>query len=1685
MRPSRHSGRLESPVDGRRSGRSGSGAGGSSKASTPSGTARPSAAAATPPAEPPVVAPCGLELPARLVWARWQPGGEYAKAIVVKNVCGRVLTVSHVSAGSGGGGGASSGAFCLDFPRPARLSPGMSVALRVVFRPPARRAYADAVTVTCDGAPAAAVRLEAPLAAPALAAPAALDFGVAPVRERVARPLPIANTGAAPLAFAWRVAPPFSISPAVGALAPGESLVCEAAFEPPEAAAFEGAAACEIDGGDGSGGSGSGNAVSGGSGAVVRLTGAAKFPYLALEAPALDFGRVPVGRAATLQLRLGNLSPVEARFAVAAEDAATAAGLPAAVLGGGGGSSSGGGGGDEDGADGEPPVFRVTPAEGTLGPGEYGLLTVTFTPRTAGAAAFQRFVAATPGGNRAALAVSGAGEGPRVVLSARVVDFGDVPVAAPPPPSRSPQRDAGGQHHQQQQGAAAPAPAPPFRVVYLENASDVPARFEFVDDGGGVFLLSPARGSVAPRSVAPVRVAFAPAAPANYWRRLVCVVQDAPAPLSLDVLGTAFDARAAGGGGGGGGGGARPPPLEYAHVRTYLARAAAGGPLVPPADGEADAAGAALQPLSQRQAEDPSAGGEPVGPDGWELLFSGQDPAGALEVSDASLDFGGAPRLSAAEPRALAVTNLTGAKVAVLACVPAWHDPADAPAGGGSGGSSNSGGGGRPAFEVFPESLDLRPGQTATLRVAFRPPRDGRHYAARLLVVAGVKAQRNFRLVAPRRVVPPWSRAVLLTGHTFGGGRVPELSPKVELSPWRVAFPPLRAGSAAHAVVAVVNRGDTPVAFALAPAGRGLPAGLAVTPPRGVVAPRSHALITLRYAPACDAGGAANTLPRLAATLAVVFNDSAADAGRLVVTGGVHEPVVTTSLAPGNRLCLRPTCVGSVSTRTVQVVNAGRVAAAWRWTLSRRLAGAVAVAPAAGALEAGAACDVTFSFAPGEARAYEARAALTVLPAGVGVGDADAEARCPSPGVGDGEEEAVGSGGCKVVVSIAGEGTPGALSIEPAGGARFGAVRVGYCERRTLALVNESEGLLRYRVVVLAEPADGEEQEEEEEEGDDSAKAEEGPGKEGEQQRQRQRHQPQEGDGGGDDGSSGVSPLSAAQARQLAAAMAEASGAADAEAVPVVFEGPSDGGSGGIASGGSGRGAATALLPPADCASECWAEPAEGIIGGRSRALVTVALLPRRRRRCRYRLLVVDAAAPLPPGAVGDAEGGADAAGSSAFAVAAAATTTAAVAVLPLAVARVTADAAFPCVLVTDAACDGAAKPALWRQLGLPALNAALAAPVSAAELRAAALAAAGALTTDGAAALLPPVAIDLGALPLGGAPREVALRLSNPGALEAAWELHSYDDPELRPESWVEPTTPLTPAEAHRAEAVRLGILAAHPRSGRLAARGGSVAVVLRAAPAAEGEWRLPLFLRVRDGRQLHVVLRVRARHAVGPREDGKVSGWTACVQVSCEMTLLSSPSSPPPQNRSSSCRRPRSCRSCRRPPPRCCPRRSATVTRRCRPSRCATAGRRRCGTTSTRRRRCGASPRRATALTCSRMPAARRCAVSLCLLPPPLNPFPDWPGLRRQKKEGLADPQATPQPLPILHNSCRPDPARRRRALPVPLPAARGADLRCRAAAAPRRRRRRRRQQPRTRHRGEGLPPARRGGARGARDG
>eukprot|EP00882_Tetradesmus_deserticola_P017871 GHRQ01019169.1.p1 GENE.GHRQ01019169.1~~GHRQ01019169.1.p1 ORF type:complete len:279 (+),score=83.79 GHRQ01019169.1:1190-2026(+) len=141
---------------------------------------------------------------------------------------------------------------------------------------------------------------------------------------------------------------------------------------------------------------------------------------------------------------------------------------------------------------------------------------------------------------------------------------------------------------------------------------------------------------------------------------------------------------------------------------------------------------------------------------------------------------------------------------------------------------------------------------------------------------------------------------------------------------------------------------------------------------------------------------------------------------------------------------------------------------------------------------------VTLSFAPARQQVYNARAALLLLPpdveAATGAGsspagkpsmlsitaanvqsvyqeDAIAEQRA-NDGTAAVAAEPLEESGEKLILTIVGEATEGALRIEPSN-VSFGAVHVGTPQSRTLSLINQSNGVLRYSIQLVDEAPEG------------------------------------------------------------------------------------------------------------------------------------------------------------------------------------------------------------------------------------------------------------------------------------------------------------------------------------------------------------------------------------------------------------------------------------------------------------------------------------------------------------------------------------------------------------------------------------------------------------------------------------
>jgi len=769
------------------------------------------------------------------------------------------------------------------------------------------------------------------------------------------------------------------------------------------------------------------------------------------------------------------------------------------------------------------------------------------------------------------------------------------------------------------------------------------------------------------------------------------------------------------------------------------------------------------------------------------------------------LDFGTGSRLSASEYQSVTVTNNTTAKVLAFFSVPGWQDPITGQL--------------MQVFQVFPESADIKPQSQATFRVAFRPPKDAQHYAQVLQLRAFVKSMRNFRLVPDSLVIPPWSTPLLACGNTFLHTN-PEFAPKVELSHTSIAFPPCRPGERACQTLMIVNYGDTPASFAFQSAGLG--ALFAISPSNGLVPPKGHVLIGLRFTP--------QDAKPVTGKVVCMFNNTAMSAVEVKLHGSGHLPRLTFNVQ--GTLFFRPTCVGASSQRVLTVHNTSRVPVAFAWQLPPKLAEVVSVWPAAGVLRGNESTQVTWTFTPSKQKMYDHKVACLLMdpPAGAskGAGEAGelqlllpslqnkAAAAAAAAASAEEELELLGPGAPelslqgtgtmstldKVHLSLVGEGTQGALALDP-GSLDLGPIRVGHAVQRTIALVNQSDGVLRYKI-----------------------------------------------DCGPEEGADGVPEPGAA---------------------PIEFT----------------QQALSGVEPRPGL--ELWVDDTEGAIPARASKTITATLFPRFRKqyrlqvRCRTATVAPPggaAAGLLPPAA---APGGRPLSGGSAagrlppltkqrsFGTAAAAGLamggTAALPPLTAddspdkwpapAICPVIAFATFPTIIVSDVSLVGLPKSMVWNMFGVKELNRELRSPVTDLELELNRMEDKGTLTTNVAMRALRPFVFDFGTHALHDRACVVHVEVCNVTDLPVHWEIHSYDDPDLEMENWVEPSQPRNEEERARDFITEHKIFEIYPRSGVLHSNNERATVTLRYNPRASGLHQLPVFLSMHDGKRLHVQLR------------------------------------------------------------------------------------------------------------------------------------------------------------------------------------------------------------------------------------
>ena len=636
---------------------------------------------------------------------------------------------------------------------------------------------------------------------------------------------------------------------------------------------------------------------------------------------------------------------------------------------------------------------------------------VQFTPSMPGTFSSESFKAYTPGGNVATVKITGTAIGPSVTLSQSTFQFGSVV-----------------------------AGKSVRRVLDIENHSDLPVHWQIDSECLGTFALGADRGVLEPKfqgipGKAQVVVTFAPIEPANYHKRIIVALRD-HRPLAFDVVGTGYDDKR------------RPAPMRQSHVEEYRAMCAAG--LITPG-----------QPPSRRERSlfpneiDAVKASAMTAQETYMAMFE-PDPLVAVSLDKSQIDFGPTNRFKTPQSRTVTVTNDCKQKLVVF-----WggQEPAAVNDTSVDAEAKRAAAADRNPFFAFPESCDLRPGQSAEFRITFRPTKDKQHYARQLECFAYVKSMRSFRQVTEDNFTPPWTSTVWAFGHTHGhAGAQLGFQPKCSFTARgsRLYFPPTVKGDYAFQTIGLRNDGDTAVGFEF-PA-KALGSGLEVDentgyaspfschPSKGAVPPRSFTLVTFRF-------DATDTEPHRE-QMHCVLNGLPERAITLDVRARGHVPRVT--VGDGNAFVFTPTCVGAAATREIEMRNASRINVLYEWAIPERLANVLGVSPHAGMIRGDQTIKSTWTFCPNKSRKFGFKIPLLLRVPNGEVSDPGATGRREAfDGAGTVEE--------RVDVNIHAEGTSGSVAMRPES-VDFGHAVVDQSAERTIELHNRSNGIVRYRL---------------------------------------------------------------------------------------------------------------------------------------------------------------------------------------------------------------------------------------------------------------------------------------------------------------------------------------------------------------------------------------------------------------------------------------------------------------------------------------------------------------------------------------------------------------------------------------------------------------------------------------------
>ena len=248
----------------------------------------------------------GIEVASGITWQGWEPGREYTKHIVLKNIRVKTQKLKYKSP--------KSRFFTTLYPEPVLLSAGTSFTLPVTFRPLEKHVYEDQIEFSTNEGKFA-VQVKATLPTYKVNVEDHLNFDMCAAQDFVQITFEIKNGSELETPFRMEVADPFIVEPAEGVLEPFGTAILTATFKPRAALVYEADAVCRY--------GRNFNYVK-----VTKFEGIGKYPHLLVTGSItagvpqgdneaiVSFNDVSVGETVEKWIELKNLSPVNAPFRV-------------------------------------------------------------------------------------------------------------------------------------------------------------------------------------------------------------------------------------------------------------------------------------------------------------------------------------------------------------------------------------------------------------------------------------------------------------------------------------------------------------------------------------------------------------------------------------------------------------------------------------------------------------------------------------------------------------------------------------------------------------------------------------------------------------------------------------------------------------------------------------------------------------------------------------------------------------------------------------------------------------------------------------------------------------------------------------------------------------------------------------------------------------------------------------------------------------------------------------------------------------------------------------------------------------------------------------------------------------------------------------------------------------------------